>query len=56
MFHGIDDGVGAVAFEDVREGRVVARFAGVAFGTVDLFEAVGGVRGEAVGAEADEWA
>lgn len=54
MLDGIDNRVGAVAAEDVRESQVVARFSRVAFGAINLFETFGGVYGEAVGAEADD--
>lgn len=54
MFYGVDNGVGAVALENVRKGVIVGRFARIAFGAVDLFEAFGGVAGEAVGSETDK--
>ena len=56
MLHRVDDSVRAIAFEDVCKGVVVARFARIAFVAVDLLEAFGGVDGEPVRAEADDWA
>ncbi len=54
MFDRVYNRVGAVAFEDVREGIIVGCFARITSGAVDLFESFGGVAGEAVGSEANE--
>ena len=56
MLYRIDDSIRAIAFEDVCEGVVVARFARIAFVAVDLLEAFGGVDGEPVRIETDDWA
>lgn len=56
MLPRIDDSVRAITFENMCEGVVVARFARIAFVAVDLLEAFGGVDGEPVRTEADDWA
>ena len=56
MLHRIDDSVRTIAFEDVCESVVVARFARIAFVAVDLRKAFSGVDREPVRAEADDWA